>query len=270
MNNRLEPTAEAKQLHRDAEPLFHQFRAIEQRVEDLRQTRSGKIRILATPPLGNSVVPKVLKRFLARRPNVRVFFDVRRMEGVVESIETGVADLGLVLGLENHPVLEVLPVRRGRMVCVMPRGHPLADLDIVTPLDLRGFPLIALEVDSNLGTLVRQGFRWAGEVFSSSVEVRYCNTACILARSGVGVAIVDAFTAGSSQQEDLVVRPFEPALWFTAAALRAKGRDSRLARAFLAELRAVMLTQESPIECSNAALPDNSGQTEQGLLHRDV
>ena len=69
--------------------------------------------------------------------------------------------------------------------------HPLAQKQTIVPGDLRGEPFIALERGSKMGTIVRRAFAEAAEPFSFAVEVRYCNTACVLAASGVGVAVVD-------------------------------------------------------------------------------
>ncbi|MFX5761061.1 hypothetical protein ABTE44_20240, partial [Acinetobacter baumannii] len=65
------------------------------------------------------------------------------------------------------------------------------------------------ERGTRLGEAVRQSFAEADVPFQPSVEVRYCNTACVLAATGVGAAVVDPF---SPQQggHDLVVRPFTP------------------------------------------------------------
>ena len=77
-----------------------------------------------------------------------------------------------------------------------------------------------------------------GAPFQPTVEVRYCNTACVLAAAGVGAAVVDPFSPRQSGGQDLVVRPFTPRtvavaymLWSVAEPL------SRLAKAFLNEVR---------------------------------
>lgn len=238
INNRLFPTQEARALYQDSEPIFSMHAALEARVQDLRENKAGLIRIIATPPLGYGAIPVALKRFLARRPKVRVSFDVRRLEDVTENVETGVSELGFVLGIGDHPALTVEPVFEGRMVCVMARGHALADRQVVTPADLAGTPFIALERGTRLGTAVRQAFATEGQPFRFAVEVRYCHTACVLAASGIGVSVVDPFSPAASSKDGLVVIPFEPATPVGAYVLSSRNRPlSRLATAFLREVR---------------------------------
>ncbi len=84
--------------------------------------------------------------------------------------------------------------------------------------DLVGFPLIGLERGTRLGEAVRESFRQADADFQPTVEVRYCNTACVLASTGVGVAVVDPFSPRQGGH-DLVVRPFTPCTTVSAYVL---------------------------------------------------
>ncbi len=69
------------------------------------------------------------------------------------------------------------------------------------------------------------------------VETRYSGTACLLAESGVGVAVVDSFAVVGGRY-DLVFRPLTPRVPIEAFALTARGRpQKRLVRAFLDEVR---------------------------------
>ncbi|MBL8699580.1 MAG: LysR family transcriptional regulator [Alphaproteobacteria bacterium] len=239
INNRLFPTREAQELYAQAEAIFAHHDLFATKLRDLKESRAGQLRIVATPPIGYGIIPAALKRFLAERPQVRVFFDVRRYEGVVESVETSLAELGFALGLEAHPTLHSEAVFAGEMVCVMKPGHPLAKKKIVSATDMRDHPFIALERGTRLGEAVRDAFSKAGAPFRFAVEVRYCNTACVLADSGVGIAVVDPFSPFAGNGYGLVTRPFAPttravayATWSTARPL------SRLAQAFLAEVHA--------------------------------
>ncbi|MBN9452489.1 MAG: LysR family transcriptional regulator [Bosea sp.] len=240
VNNRLFPTAEARALYKDSEPIFALHAAFEARVQDIKENRAGHIRIIATPPLGYGVLPAALRNFLVKRPKVRVSFDIRRFEHVVESVENGTAELGFVMGLDDDRGLDAETFFAGNMVCVMRPEHPLAVKATVTPEDLREAPYIALEQGTRMGTIVRRAFAQADVPFRFSVEVRYCNTACVLAESGVGVAVVDPLSPVFSGHYDLAIRPFAPASEVRASAVRSRKRPiSRAADAFLREVRLV-------------------------------
>jgi DNA-binding transcriptional LysR family regulator len=238
VNNRLFPTAEALALYKEAESIFALHSNLESRMRDLRESRSGHLRIVATPPLGYSIIPPALNRFLSSRPGVQVFFDVRRYEGVVEGVITRTAELGFALGLSQHPGLASEVVDRGEMVCVFAPDHPLAALPLVSPPDLSPFPFIALERGTRLGEAVRNSFERASTPFRSTVEVRYCNTACVLAAAGVGVSVVDPFSPHLGASHNLAIRPFAPQTPAVAHVLWSEAQPlSRLSRVFLEEIR---------------------------------
>ena len=240
VNNRLFPTAEARTLYEESEPIFTLHAALEARVQDIKENRAGHIRIIATPPLGYGVLPAALRNFLVKRPKVRVSFDIRRFEHVLESVENGTAELGFVMGLDDDRGLDAETFFAGDMVCVMRPEHPLAANATITPEDLRDAPYIALEQGTRMGTIVRRAFAQADVPFRFSVEVRYCNTACVLAESGVGVAVVDPLSPVFSGHYDLAIRPFAPASEVRASAVRSRKRPiSRAADAFLREVRLV-------------------------------
>ncbi|WP_029004896.1 LysR family transcriptional regulator [Azorhizobium doebereinerae] len=238
VNNRLFPTAEALTLYEESEAIFALHAKLERRVQDLRENRAGHLSIVATPPLAYSVISPALASFVRHRPSARIFFDVRRYEEIIESVLNRVAELGFALGLDHHPGIAHEVVHRGDMVCVFAPDHPLASRAAVSAGDIADFPLIGLERGTRLGEALRESFARAAAPFQPVVEVRYCNTACSLAASGVGVAVVDPFSPFQGWPQPLVVRPFAPRtpvvsymLWSEAAPL------SRLARAFLEEVR---------------------------------
>ncbi|UQR66557.1 LysR family transcriptional regulator [Bradyrhizobium sp. C-145] len=238
VNNRLFPTAEAMALYKESETIFALHAKLENRVRDLRECRTGHLSIVATPPLAYSIIPPALSDFLRRRPQTRMFFDVRRYEGIIDGLLSRVAELGFALGFSHHPGIAHEVVHTGEMVCVMPPRHPLADRAVITASDLADRPFIGLERGTQLGEAVRASFASAGALFQPTVEVRYCNTACVLAAAGVGAAVVDPFSPHQAGSQELVIRPFLPVtpalaymLWSEAEPL------SRLARAFLDEVR---------------------------------
>src|ERR1700751_4658023 len=142
VNNRLFPTAEAMALYKESEAIFALHAKLESRVRDLRENRAGHLSIVATPPLAYSIIPPALSDFLRRRPQTRMFFDVRRYEGIIDGVLSRVAELGFALGFSHHPGIAHEVVHRGEMVCVLPPHHALADRAEISASDLIGRPFI--------------------------------------------------------------------------------------------------------------------------------
>jgi DNA-binding transcriptional LysR family regulator len=207
---RMVPTDEARNLFQEVEPLFEQLRSVETCVRDLRGGTAGRLRVMATPPLGHSVVPGALSKFFEGRDGVSVQYDVRRMENVIDAVAIGTADIGLCLCLDAHPGVDVKVVRRDRMKVVMCPDHPLAQRSVINPNDITGNSLIGLDRASKLGLLVQNAFDQAGMLYAPQVEVRYCHTAAVLANASNRVAVVDRYTAEFMPNMALITRPFDP------------------------------------------------------------
>jgi DNA-binding transcriptional LysR family regulator len=241
IGNRLMATPEGQEVYRDSEPIFLIYRSFAQKLKGLKDTRSGSLRLLATPPLANAVVPGALRGFLGPRPDLHVDFDVRRADEIIEWLETGFADLGLLLEPNERPGLERELIGSGQMLCVFPHDHPLSARSEVTVADLHQHATIALEPDGLLGSLLQRAFFAAGAGAPPAIiQTRYSATACLLAESGVGVALVDSFTAIVGSRYRLDFRPLSPRVPVNAYALYQKARSpKRLVRAFIQELKRV-------------------------------
>lgn len=246
INNRLFPTPEARALYEESEPIFQMHTSLTSRIQDMKERRTGHLRISATPPLAHAAVPKALQRFMARHQQVRAHIDIGDAQKVIESVQNGVAELGFVLATpRTPPSLQSEALMQSRMVCVLRPEHVLARNEVIRPEDLRNTAVIALARDTRFGKAVRQAFMMTGEVLNYAVEVRYCNAACVLAQSGIGVAIVDPFSALCAESADLVVRPFEPETTVTAYVIFSERQPvSRLAKFFIEEVRRALLAAE--------------------------
>jgi DNA-binding transcriptional LysR family regulator len=235
--NRLVPTPEALEMFQDSDPIFSMVRTFSRKLASIRDTRVGSLRLLATPPIANAIVPTALRKFVATRPEVHVSFDVRPTEGVIEGIESGFADIGVSLEPYARPGLEFELIGAGQMVCAFPPGHALADKSEVSLSMLERFPVIGYEPGSRLGLLLQRDF-FDNRVPHSAIEVRYSNTACLLAESGLGVALVDSFTSVYGERYRLETRPLQPRTAVEAYALYQKARTPRrLVRAFIDQLK---------------------------------
>lgn len=237
-NNRLFPLEAATIIQEESDPLFAMHAALEERVQDLRQSKISRLRILSTPPLGQGILPRALEAFARRHRRLRVFFDIRELDEIVRSVESGKTDLGLGLGLGPQPTLETERLFEDRMVCVLPPGHPLVACPTVTPQDLAGHAFIALDAGTRMGAAVRMAFQAARQAFAFRAEVRTCSTACALVQAGLGASVVDPFSAAHAGAGPLVIRPFEPAIPSTAWAFWSNRKPlSETARRFMGEIR---------------------------------
>ncbi|WP_174803379.1 LysR family transcriptional regulator [Martelella limonii] len=236
LHRRLQPTEEAMTLHEEIKPVFGLVKGFSARARDIRQGVSGRLRIISTPPLGHTVAPLAMQRFLKDREGVSVAYDVRRLEHVIAAVQTGAADIGLALALNDHPAVNVSVIAKTHMVAVLPEAS--APGQTVSAAALSGHRFIGLEIDSRLGQMVRAAFERDGAPYQPRVEVRYCATAAVLVGAGIGAAVIDPFSAAFHAKPDIAVRAFLPPIEITAVMITRKGVPrSRLLHAFISEMK---------------------------------
>jgi DNA-binding transcriptional LysR family regulator len=234
ISGRLRPTSEAEILSRKLEHVFSSVDAVHELVNDLRDSQVGTLKILASPSLGQSVLPKAIATFVHDRPEVKIGFDTPPHETIISHLDSHQADFGLTITPVDHPAIECEALRTGRLVAAIPKGHPLAKKKVLRARDLRPHTLISYSRISPIGLIVDDAFRESGETQQMSVEVRFCFTACTLANAGVGVAVVDEFTVGLNTFENLEIRPFKTDQRVTVSLSHSRNRPlSRLAGIFI-------------------------------------
>ncbi len=239
VGNRLVPTAEALALYHDAEPLHAMSQAISSKITDMRDMKRGHFRLLTTNALMRSMAAGALTEFLQNRDNVQVFCDVRRMEGVIESVESGFADLGLAISPPPRPGIVMQTIAEGDMVAIFPPGHALGRNSTVNAAQIADYALIGLENGGRIGRHVREHFDRVSLPYMPNIEVRHCVTACALVERGLGVSIVDPFSVDAQNGWNLEVRPFVPALSVSVSVMYLRDRQlSRLASRFIQLLQA--------------------------------
>jgi DNA-binding transcriptional LysR family regulator len=229
---RLTPTTEAQTLYPHIERLFTQLDEVQRLANNLKMGRSeGELHILSVLALSYEILPRALKMFRAKHPNVMVTIDSLHSQQIVSALVLQEADVGFVFSAIAHPSLEQQHLAEGRMVCVAPKGMLTAKLvkkGSVSLLDLDKTPVISLDVRDPVGTSLSQACRELGVGLQSMVSVQTYHSALALAHHGVGVALVDACTAISADRSKVHVLELEPQIAVPINSLRPINRPSSL------------------------------------------
>jgi DNA-binding transcriptional LysR family regulator len=212
---RLYPTEQAHVLFQEVEKVYKGVRAVQDVAQELAESRTGRLRIAASPSLGLAFVPKAIGIFLKRRSKVKISLEILSQADLVEQIVTHHVDLGVSMFRVDHPNIETHELGTGKLVCIAPRGHPVAKLEVVRPADLAGHPLVSFDRSTPQGLMVDDAFIAARVVREIAIEVRFGQTACALVQQGAGVALVDEFSVMHNAFPGVVARPFKSSARFS-------------------------------------------------------
>ncbi len=227
------PTSEARYLLSEVGRVFDSLHHLEELNRDLTERTAGHLRIACLPGFATALLPKLLAGFLEHRPGVRLTLEPDRPERILEWIIGEQYDCGITDEFATHPAVESMDVPI-RTVCVLPEGDPLANRDVVTPLDLADRKLIHTRRDSPFFRKLLRAFSETGVEMNSWIEVRQFSTACIVVSQGQGATVVSALDAEQYRGQGIAIVPFEPEINHRLSILRpVSGSRSLLALDFL-------------------------------------
>ena len=234
IRGRLEPTPEARALHAQITQVFDRVDAVNRVVAGLQDSRLGTLDIVAIPALGVALLPSALGAFMVRHRESRIRFHMRPRQEMMEQVASGAADLGFGFLSPTFPRVTSREILRADLVCIMPRGHRLAEQATVSLADLAPYPLIAYTSAQGLAPIINGILAEARLAITPAVEVGLIINAWAMVAQGAGVAIVDPHSGYQELFPGVEVRRFQPAVPVGLEVLQPEDRPlSRFASAFL-------------------------------------
>lgn len=206
VKGRLYSTPEARSLFKEVEKIYDNIQRVNALAAKLSNSHDGMINILSSPSIGQMFIPKVIASFTKKYQQATVSFHVLPFAKILDRITSGDGDLAVTILPTDHPNIACDTIGSRKLVCVLPNVNPLSQKPFITLTDLTHENLISYRVESPLGKIIDTTFQQAGLTPTSYLEVGSPQNACSLVQEGVGVALVDEFSAISTQSPSVVVR----------------------------------------------------------------
>lgn len=233
---RMQPTAEALALNENLDPLFDALASIDG--AKWKTPPQEPLRVASPPTIAHRFLVHSVSSYLKTHPDQVVSFEICTSDDLVAGIMEERFEIGLTSASLTRAGLKLIPYRLSKAVCVLPPGHPLAELKEVRAEDLDGVDFIALTRRHGVRAIMDQVFANAGVSPRITVETATSVAAIEFARAGLGVTLVNPFPVIRDSDTGIVVRPFEQGVTYrTSFALSARRPPSVAARAFMRHVR---------------------------------
>lgn len=197
---------------------------------------AGVLRVGFVGSATYALMPRVLPRFRQRYPGVQLQLGESTTARIVEMVESGDVDVGLVrFPIGQACKARILPAERDVFVAALPIGHPLARRRRLTLADLseEAFVMYGATAVPGMHAAALLACQQAGFIPNVQQEAVQVQTLISLVESGMGVALVPSVTArqatrnvvlkslvGSGSQTVIGIALALPPGGQTAAALR--------------------------------------------------
>lgn len=209
-HGRINPTTSAFDLMEEVERFFTGLDQIERSAREIALGRRVGLIIAAMPALAHTLAPDALAQVLEDHTDLVVRIMSMQSTNVMRVVSTRQANVGIISAtIENLLGLRAVCTLTVPFRCILPAGHPLASRPNVTMKDLQAYPFIRFPSNLVTGKVIDRMIRYRELTIDSRIETHLSQMVSTLVRRGLGVAVVDAFTAREHAALGGVVLPVD-------------------------------------------------------------
>jgi DNA-binding transcriptional LysR family regulator len=151
---------------------------------------SGQISIACVPTATTSLIPRAIRQFSEKFPNIRFkILDGSANEGL-EWVRGGEAEFGINLIGASESDLQFTPLLEDPFVLICPKDHKLAKRRRVVWKDVQGETLIGLSRSSGNRNILESALTQRRLSARFQFEVNHLTTALSLVHQGLGLTIL--------------------------------------------------------------------------------
>ncbi|HEX8215783.1 MAG TPA: LysR family transcriptional regulator [Allosphingosinicella sp.] len=240
-NGRLVPTEDAHALFGEVSEIQDRVYALREAGRNLKRGAGAVLRISALPSLALNALPASVSQFMRSHENVKFDLQTVHHDDLLRKLYERETDVAIAYEVPPAAPLGHRPLGQGELVILyreqeMPDAPPRLELE-----RLRGQRFISLAASGPIGQLFTQELLRLDLELDEIVSARTFYIAAALVRQGVGMTVVDSFTAEASLGPGISARPLEPPIRFDVNAMFLLNRPpSALATDFLKTLGGVI------------------------------
>lgn len=238
---RLIPTQDARTLFEEVADIQDRVRSFRRACQNLRQGGGSLLRISALPSLGLGAIPEAVARYMAGREHIRFDLQTAHHDEMLRRLYERETDIAISFEVPDAAPVSHQVIGEGELVVLFreedwPDAPPRLHLE-----DLRDRKFISPVRSGPIGELLAAELDRLEVNLTETISARTYYIAAALVRAGLGMAIVDNFTAEAYLAAGLANRPLQPALTFNVNAVHLESRPPpRAAADFLALLEEVL------------------------------
>jgi len=190
------PTADGELVLEAAHDLVARHDLLRATLANRVDPDTGLVRLAFLDSMATTLVPRLLRAFHAEAPGLKVALSQEPAHEIRRDLDRGTVELGLTMDRSDD--LAWLPVRRERLVVVVPPTHRLRGRKRVDLAELADDELVTTPVGYAHSVIVQALFAEVGVVPRISFESADLATIEGLVSAGLGVAVVPEVFAGQS------------------------------------------------------------------------
>ncbi|MGM0987914.1 MAG: HTH-type transcriptional regulator CysB [Pseudomonadota bacterium] len=178
---------------------------IKEVAQEYSDERRGSLAIATTHTQARYALPSVISDFTLKYPDVALHMQQGTPKQIAQMVSDGQADFAIATeSLELFNDLVLLPCYRWNRCILVPKGHPLAELETLTLEALADYPLVTYVFGFTGRSQLDDAFRARGLTPNVVLTAADADVIKTYVRLGMGVGIVAHMAVDAEQDADLV------------------------------------------------------------------
>jgi DNA-binding transcriptional LysR family regulator len=190
----LTPAGNALLFH--ARQMLSQVDEMRAEISDFSKGVKGMVRIQANASALAQYLPDDLATFAAEHPAIKISLDEERSGAIVEAVQAGMTDIGIVMEGADADGLQLLEYRTDTLCAVLPKAHPLRQRKLAFA-KLLGEDFVGLESNTVISQLMLAEAARAGTPLRLRVQVKSFDVVARLVQAGLGIGVLPEAAAGA-------------------------------------------------------------------------
>jgi DNA-binding transcriptional LysR family regulator len=180
-------------LYRYSKEILSLYAAADKEIGEITGLVKGSISVGASTTIGNYLLPSVVSDFKKKNPKIKIHLIVGNTKRIVELLNAGNLDLGLVEGETNKYKIITEKLISDELILIVPTHHPWSKRKEISMLDSIKEPFLFREEGSGTRQVIEKYFNKLG------VTVQTMNITTILGSTeaikeaverGIGLSVV--------------------------------------------------------------------------------
>ncbi|MHC8409425.1 LysR family transcriptional regulator [Pseudomonas sp. Hz4] len=184
------PTSAGKALAQHARVLLQQAERMQQDLAEYAKGVKGQVRLLCNTTAITEYLPELLADFLHDHPNLDIDLQELPSARITHALRQGAADLGIVSDAVDTDGLQTRAFCDDPLVLILPRDHPLADIESLSFNDTLHHDYVGLNANSALAVYLEEQALHAGVRLQIRIRVDGFDGVIRMVARGAGLAIV--------------------------------------------------------------------------------
>jgi DNA-binding transcriptional LysR family regulator len=185
-------------LYKYAKDILALYTSAEKVIGEMTGLVKGSITIGAGSTIGNYLLPSIISDFRKTHPKIKVHLFVANMQRVIELLNSGNINIGLVEGDVKRQKMVVEKLLSDELLLIVPTHHPWAKRKEVSVAELIDEPFILREAGSGTRQTIEKFLTRHGITLQSmKVSMVLGSTQAIkeAVENGLGVSIISRWSA---------------------------------------------------------------------------